>query len=205
MSQDRKLVDRVLSGDRSAFNELFESQFSRLYRFALVRVDYDEDAAHDVAQTALCTAIRKLESYRGEAPLFSWLCTFCRRELWARSKSHSTADLIEDSPEIRAALDSLTADEETNPEVSYRQKETARLVRVALDRLPTRYGDLLERKYIQGQSVREIASQLDLGQKAAESMLTRARAAFRDAFSAMVRESAIRANNPIVPEAGGTS
>lgn len=85
-------------------------------------------------------------------------------------------DLVEDLPEIRAALDSLGA---------LQQKETARLVQVVLDRLPDRYGDALEWKYIEGLSVAEIAVRLGVATKAAESLLARARVAFRDAFSAV--------------------
>ena len=85
-------------------------------------------------------------------------------------------DLVDDLPEVRAALDSLDA---------LQRKETARLVQVVLDRLPDRYGDALEWKYIEGLSVAEIAVRLGVATKAAESLLARARTAFRDAFSAV--------------------
>jgi RNA polymerase sigma-70 factor (ECF subfamily) len=55
-------------------------------------------------------------------------------------------------------------------------------VQATLDHLPGRYGQVLEWKYIQGLSVDEIATRLGVGYKAAESLLTRARGAFRDAF-----------------------
>jgi RNA polymerase sigma-70 factor (ECF subfamily) len=61
-------------------------------------------------------------------------------------------------------------------------------VRSTLDHLPGRYGDVLEWKYLQDLSVNEIAERLGVGYKAAESLLTRARAAFRDGF-ALVTES----------------
>jgi len=85
-------------------------------------------------------------------------------------------ELVEDLPEVRAALDSLDA---------LQKKETARLVQVVLDRLPGHYGDALEWKYIEGLSVAEIASRLGVATKATESLLARARVAFRDAFSAL--------------------
>ena len=44
------------------------------------------------------------------------------------------------------------------------------------------YADALEWKYIDEIPVQEIAARLGLGAKAAESLLTRARHAFRDAF-----------------------
>lgn len=178
---DRLLVARLLRGDEDAFAEFFDRNFGPLYRFALPRVA-DEDAAEEVVQTTLCRAVRKLASYRGEAALLTWLTTICRREIAThfeqRKKVPPMIDLSDDLPEIRAALESLGA------EAAVQRRELARIVQVVLDRLPGRYGDALEWKYIDGFSVAEIAERLSLAPKAAESMLTRARAAFRDAFKA---------------------
>ena len=54
---------------------------------------------------------------------------------------------------------------------------------MTLDYLPDNYGDALEWKYIQELSVQEIAARLKVSPKAAESLLSRAREAFRDAFA----------------------
>jgi len=180
---DRLLVGRLLRGDEEAFAAFFEASFAPLFRFAMPRMDGDGDAAEEVVQTTLCRAVRGLATYRGEAALLTWLTTICRREIatWfaKRKKAPPMVDLTEDIPEIRAALDSLAG-----PESALRRKETARLVQVVLDRLPSRYGDALEWKYIEDLSVAEIAGRLGLSVKAAESMLTRARESFRDGFTA---------------------
>ena len=140
--------------------------------------------AEEVVQLALCRAVRKLATYRGEASLLTWLCTICRREIATyfegRKRVPPMMELTEDIPEVRAALDSLS-----EPESAMRRKETARIVQVVLDRLPSRYGDALEWKYIEGLSVAEIAERLGVATKAAESLLARARVAFRDAFHAV--------------------
>ena len=52
----------------------------------------------------------------------------------------------------------------------------------ALAELPAEYEEILRAKYLDGQSVREIAEVLRISPKAVESQLTRARAAFRMAF-----------------------
>ena len=54
---------------------------------------------------------------------------------------------------------------------------------MVLDHLPLRYGNALEWKYLKGKSVRQIAMRLGLSPKAAESLLGRARSAFRDGFA----------------------
>ncbi len=186
---DRQLTRRLLDGEDAAFELFFATYSSRLYRFAAARVGGDGDAAEEIVQITLSRALAKLATYRGEAALFTWLCTFCRHEISAhylrRERTAPETPLIEDSPDVRAALESLGALATSGPEEAYRRRELARLVQVTLDCLPQSYGDALEWKYIQGWSVDEIARKMQVGPKAAESLLTRARHAFRDAFSAM--------------------
>ena len=183
---DRFLAARMVRGDEAAFAEFFETHFAPLFRFAMPRVGNDASVAEEVVQAALCRAMRKLGSYRGEAALLTWLCTFCRHEISAHfekvQRVPPMVELIDDIPEVRAALESLGAAD--RPEAALKRHETSQLVQLVLDRLPGRYGDALEWKYIDGLSVSEIAERLGVGLKAAESTLTRARGAFRDAFTA---------------------
>jgi RNA polymerase sigma-70 factor, ECF subfamily len=184
---DRELVKRMLAGEEHAFGEFFDGHFPRLYRFSLPRLGQDADAAEEVVQAALCKAISALKSWRGEAPLFTWLCTFCRHEISGHYRRHQSqpqaVGLIEDSPDGGAGLDSLAAQLDRGPDDEVRRGEIARLVHSTLDRLPGRYGEALEWKYIHGFSVGEIAARMKVGPKAVESLLTRARHAFREAFA----------------------
>ena len=97
-------------------------------------------------------------------------------------------DLIEDRPDVRAALESAASGVD-GPERAFERAELGRLVHVALDQLPPHYGHALTWKYLDGLSVKEIASRLELSPKAAESLLTRARLAFRDGFAALTPET----------------
>jgi RNA polymerase sigma-70 factor, ECF subfamily len=186
---DRELVQSMLGGDESAFRQFFDLHFSGLYRFALARLGHDADAAEEVAQAALCKVVRKLHTYRGEASLFTWVCTFCRWEISAwhaqRTRRGVAVELVEESAEVRAALESLSVLGADGPRERLLRGEIGALVRLTLDQLPVRYGDALEWKYVEGLSVKEIAVRLGVGPKAAESLLTRARQAFRDAFATL--------------------
>jgi len=186
---DRSLVAALVAGDEKAFDAFFEEYYPRLFRFAYPRLGRDPTAAEDVVQATFAKVVPKLGTYRGEAALFSWMCTFCRFEIasfWReRARTAPEVELTEDSAEVRAALESLAAAAE-GPMSQARRRELARLVRVALDCLPLHYGKALEWKYLEDRSVREIAARLKLSPKAAESLLTRARHAFRDGFTELV-------------------
>ena len=187
--EDKALVDKMLAGDRRSFDEFFEELVPRLYRFASQRLNADVDTLKDLVQSTICTAIDQLESYRGEASLFSWICGICRYEILAHYRSRTVTslqiELAEDSDEIRGALESLSGTPGL-PDENLQRKEVASLVHRALDHLPRRYGQALEWKYGEGLSVKEIADRLEIGPKAAESVLSRARPAFRDAFSTLL-------------------
>lgn len=187
---DRALARRILGGDEAAFRDLFDRFFPRLYRFALARVGGDPDTAQDIVQQTFCNAIERLDSYRGEAALYTWFCQICRNVVMDhyRSKGRGAARvvLLEDQPNARAILESLAAPATDQPDTGAWREQVHRIVEVTLDALPGRYGDVLEWKYIDGLSVKEIANRLDLGSKAAESLLTRARESFRDAIAGMI-------------------
>ncbi len=183
---ERELVRRMLGGDEGAFDEFFEDYFPRLFRFAVLRLR-DQDAAEDLVQNSLIAAVRNLGSWRGEATLFTWLCTICRREISAWEKRTSRrviVSLAEDDPGLRAALDSIGAAADA-PDAGLARADTGRIVQLALDHLPPRYSRALEWKYLEELSVDDIAGRLQCTPKAAESLLTRARNAFRDAFAAV--------------------
>jgi RNA polymerase sigma-70 factor (ECF subfamily) len=197
---DKRFVKQLLGGDERAFERFFEENFARLYRFALVRLSDDPEAAREVAQVTLTRALQKLHTYRAESALFTWLCAICRNETseWLRKQARYREHVVltEDFPEIQAAVDSYRAPQDDGPEASYRRTESIRLIQVAMDRLPARYGDVLEWKYVEGCSVREIAGRLDLGQEATQSLLARARRAFAEVYETLVEgmnERALRA------------
>jgi len=187
---DRELARKILAGDQRAFRELFDSFFPRLYRFALVRLRGDHDAADEVVQRTFCKAIERLDSYRGEAALYTWFCQICRNTLIDHCRRRGAdarhVTLLEDVPDLRSVLDAIAAPAVERPEVVAWQDDMRRLIQATVDVLPTRYGDVLEWKYIDGLPVQEIARRLAIGPKAAESLLTRAREAFRAAMLDMV-------------------
>jgi RNA polymerase sigma-70 factor (ECF subfamily) len=186
---DKRLVKQLLARDEQAFDSFFNDNFARLYRFALTRLSDDPDGTREVVQITLTRAIRKLHTYRGEAALFTWLCSICRNETsdWLAKQGRYREHIVltEDIPEVMAAVDSYRAPQEDGPEQHAIRMEGLRLIQVALDRLPAKYGNVLEWKYIEGYTVDEIAEKLQLGQEATQSLLARAKRAFSDVYSSL--------------------
>lgn len=188
---DRRLAKRLQKHDERAFAQFFEENFPRLYRFALARLGGDRQATREVVQSSLGRALKNISQFRGEAALFTWLCAICRNEIadWARknAKYREHIVLTEDFPDLQAVVDSLATAENNNPERVQQRYELSRLIQVALDQLPARYGDVLEWKYIEGLSVKEIADKMAISGDATQSLLARARIAFEEVYRSLVQ------------------
>lgn len=198
---DQRLVKQLLGGDERAFDRFFEENFARLYRFAIARLSDDPEGAREVAQITLTRAVRKLHTFRAESTLFTWLCAICRNEIsdWLRRQGRYREHivLVEDYPEVRAAVDSLRVSSEDSPERQYQRTEKLRLIQVALDQLPPKYGNVLEWKYVEGYSVKEISTRLEIGTEATQSLLARAKRAFADVYSTMTGALAAQSNTVV--------
>ncbi len=181
---DRDLVQRMLDGDRRAFDLFADEYVPQLYRFALRRVR-DREITVEVVQSTVCKAIDKLAGFRGEAALMTWLCAVCRNEITSyfrdqgRRRMETEFEAAEEIVAVSSDWDVLGTSGIDGPEHTAMQNEQAELVHDLLDGLPPHYAQVLEWKYIEELPVRDIAERMRLSPKAAESMLTRARAAFR--------------------------
>ena len=143
-------------------------------------------------QQTYCRAFEKLATIRGEASLFGWMCQICRNAIADLRRHASTwRPSSERRPyaTIGTFLEALSAPLADEPESQVSRMELIRLIQSTLDCLPSHYGDVLEWKYIDGLALEEIATRLELGSKATESLLGRARGAFREAM-ALVQDRA---------------
>lgn len=186
---DQELVSRMVAGHDDAFRLFFDSYFPRVYRFCVRRLD--EDTAEEVSQTVMIKAVRHIRRYRGEASLFTWLCQIARHEVSAhyrQQERHREVVLMDDHEGVRSELESLSADPDLAPDSLADRGQGQELVQLILDHLPGDYGRVLEWKYVQGYSVDEIAGRLATTPVAVQSMLSRARNAFRKQYLAVGEE-----------------
>ncbi|MFK7864301.1 MAG: RNA polymerase sigma factor [Pseudohongiellaceae bacterium] len=181
-SADRALAKALASGDEREFDRFFTEYFDRLFRFAITRLEGNEQTTQDIVQNTLIGAMRGIDGYRGDASMFTWLCQICKNEINAhfRKLSRSVPVVPEDDEAIQTILSTLQSDVTSDPDIQFQGLQLARLIQEALDHLPSSYGNALEWKYIEGFSVAEIAQKLEITELAAQSTLSRAREAFRN-------------------------
>lgn len=171
-------------GDHRAFDRFVAEYTPTLVRFARRQLAGHGDAVADIVQSTLVEAVEKLDTFRGDGPLGAWLLGICRFQVgtywrrWHIRKRHASDGPVE--------LELVQAGLPTPPEILEEHQRRA-TVHGTLDLLTPPYGKVLEWKYLEEVSVKEIARRLGTSPKAAESTLGRARAAFRKLFAAIDR------------------
>jgi RNA polymerase sigma-70 factor, ECF subfamily len=185
-SEDLELAERMLAGDEAAFEAFGELYFKALYRFASARLKGDRELTREVVQTAVTKALSKLDTYRGEAAMLTWLCSCCRNEILMHFRRRRTAAPDVELTEELEPVSGWGSQSPGNPEAVFLRREISHLVHVALDGLPGHYSQALEWKYLDGLPVTDIAWRLGVRPKAAESLLTRARQAFRTIYESLL-------------------
>lgn len=199
---DLALAGRMLDGDESAFDD-FAARFVRpLYRYAARRLGGERELVQEIVQATLAKALARLDSYRGEAALLTWLCSCCLNEIrmhWRARKTAPTEVPADDWAVADAEATVLPFVRPASPEDDLLELETAERVHLTLDLLPEHYADALRWKYLERLPVARIARRLELSQKAAESVLTRARRAFRQQYENLPGEALRRAGEGSKP------
>jgi RNA polymerase sigma-70 factor (ECF subfamily) len=184
---------KALKGDEAAVQTLLANVLQPLYGFCLYRVGKNRHWCEEVVQETMLRALRDLPHYdprRASHNIFPWLTGLARNEIQrvlVREKATASlqtlwANLDDELLGLYARLESEPFDDEL-----LQREETRDLVNATLAQLPDHYRDALEAKYVHGKSQREMAALWQLSEKALESRLTRARAAFRTTFLALSR------------------
>jgi RNA polymerase sigma-70 factor, ECF subfamily len=171
--RERGLRSAVLAGDERAWQTWYDESFDGLYAYVWWRCAGLRDLADEVVQETWLTAVRRVRDFDPERGTFAgWLCGIAanvlRNELRREGRRRAPP-----CPGARAAEPADAAAE---------KREQAESIARALAELPEHYEAVLRAKYLDGRSMNDIAAAWDETPKAIESLLTRARQAFRAAY-----------------------
>jgi len=184
--EEAEVARAAARGDREARSRLFDRYLGAVYEFVFYRVGRRADVAEEVTQEVFARALTHMDRYdptRGD--FGQWLGGISRnaiRDLARRSRAPGAALAADPTP----VLAGLQGGRDPAAEAADRDGEEA-LLR-ALTALPERYRELLRWKYLEGQSVRDIAARKNATEKAVEGMLGRARTALREGLGEEPRE-----------------
>ncbi len=185
--QERILVRGLREGRPDAWRSLHDTFAERVWRgVARLLGPHAADVA-DVVQETMLAAARSARTYdEAQGSLWVWLWGIARLQValhFRKQKRHdrlkSTGDWIAASNgRLTHWLDGV----DTTPSDLLETAELATIVRTTLTELPGDYESLLTAKYLDGDSVEQIANREHSTETAVRSKLARAREVFRKTF-----------------------
>lgn len=190
---DAALVACVRDGERDAFREIMRRCNQRMFR--VVRgVIRNEAEAEDVVQEAYVHGYEKLGSFRGEASLATWLTRIALNEAYGRLRRRRDSVDIDDidtsAPAAQLiAFPGCVLDDDPAEEAA--RAQLRRMLEQAVDELPEAFRLVYVLRDVEGCSVEETASVLEIRPETVKTRLHRARRQLREALTS--RASAAQA------------
>jgi RNA polymerase sigma-70 factor (ECF subfamily) len=179
---DGEIVARVRAGDVELFELLMRRYNQRLYRVAW-SVLRNDTQAEDVVQETWVRAFAHLDQFEERARFSTWLTRIALYEAWSRARRGRR--FVPFGPEAHGEANFMSdpISEENDPEARAAERETARALEAAIERLPDRYRGVFMLREIEELSTAETAECLELSEEAVKTRLHRARGLLRRELS----------------------
>jgi RNA polymerase sigma factor (sigma-70 family) len=161
-------VGRSTSADR-AFERLYKRHVQDVYRYSLAVLANDADA-EDVVQTTFLNAYRSYESGTRPKEVGNWLIAIAHNVCRQRFRTAARR------PHEVALDPDLTPVADNEDEQRYHREDIQR----ALSALTFPQRSALAMRELEGRSYKEIAAALEISESAVETLIFRARRAFRE-------------------------
>jgi RNA polymerase sigma-70 factor (ECF subfamily) len=165
----------TIMADQAGFRVWYELALPRVYRYLLARCGGDADLAEELTQQTFVEGVRRRASFDGRSDAVTWLCGIGRHKL----VDHFRKSRRETERQLR-----IVSEWSAGQCQAWSQEELRSGVETALSKLPGEQRIVLVFRYLDRLSVREIATSIGRSEKATESLLSRAREAFRQAYGA---------------------
>jgi RNA polymerase sigma-70 factor, ECF subfamily len=185
LEKDLALVEASRSGHIAAFEELVRRYDRKLLRIAL-QVTHNQEDAQEAVQETFLKAYQKLNQFRGDSKLSTWLIRIALNEslMTLRRRRRYTQELpleFEDPDGTNIPVD--VVDWSPNPEQLYSRSELQEILRKALEDLPPALRVVFVLRDLEVLSIKETAAALDLHPSAVKARLLRARLQLREKLS----------------------
>ena len=182
------------NGSKPTVDQVVREHAPIIYSLARRMLGNEADA-EDVTQDVLLQVVRKLDTFRGEAALPTWLhritvnAALAHRRKRAVREEHRVADPLDHFGE-EGSHPGPVRQWSVRPDQALLDRETRNLIERAIQELPPVYRDVYVLADVEGVSNAEIADMLGLSVPAVKSRLHRARLLMRDALARHFEEVA---------------
>lgn len=183
LEEERVLVEKAKAGDKPSLAKLVEAYQEPIYHTALKMTKNREDA-EDVLQETFVTMVEKLDQFRGDARLYTWLYRIAVNNVYKRTRitqKHEAMDI--DDPDVQQIHGQNLSEWPETQELLGERKWLQDVLAEGLDNLPQKYRTVFILRDIQGLSTRETQEILNISESNVKVRLMRSRHYLREQLS----------------------
>jgi RNA polymerase sigma-70 factor (ECF subfamily) len=176
-----ELIARARNRDEAAVRTLIRQNNQRLFRLAR-SIMRDDSEAEDVVQESYVRGFTRLDEFRGESALGTWLTRIVINEAYGRLRRRRVTaswESVEAVHGVQAQIIPFPSPQ-PDPERTMAQHEINKLLERAIDALPEPFRLVLVARLVEEMSIEETAELLDLRPATVKTRLHRARLLLRD-------------------------
>jgi RNA polymerase sigma-70 factor (ECF subfamily) len=173
---DNGIVEKILNGERDLFEILMRRHNQRLYRVARSVLNHDEEA-EEVLQESYVRAFTKLDQFRGQAKLSTWLSKIVLYEALSRLRKKRRIVEVGTVSELETKMG--VSEQNKTPQDEMMRNETIQIMEKAINALPAKYRSVLVMREVEGLNVAETADHLGLTEQTVKTRLFRAHSILR--------------------------
>ncbi|NOT73981.1 MAG: RNA polymerase sigma factor [Cyclobacteriaceae bacterium] len=171
-TSDEELVNAIRQDDRKALGELYNRYYKKVFNKCFSFTKKQEEA-FDLAQEALMKAFDNIHSFKGESSFSTWLYTITHRHCLAALKKNGRF-------QFHRLEDNFIGDEDSTDaspvsEETSERAEQELIMYSLIKALPEKERNLLNLKYLEGESIENLQSQMNLSASAVKMRLKRTR------------------------------
>lgn len=184
-SVQHKLVKRLQARDTRAFEQLIETHQTRIYNL-IYRMIGNREESEDLLQEVFITVFKKIDSFRGDSSLSTWIYKIAtnhcinRKKYLSRRKHYAKSSYSELSEHEQSESGSGIAENLPRPDEMAEGKQMELLIQKAITSLDDEYKIVLILRDVQSLSYDEIEQILNVPAGTVKSRLHRARMALKE-------------------------
>lgn len=186
---DEQLLQAWRGGDEDAAEALMKRHFAPIYRFFRNKLP---DEVEEATQRTFLACVEAAERFRGESSFRGFLLAIARKQLMLTLRKRHRAAKVFDPDQL--SLHDVDDRSQPSPTGVLAQRESERLLLLALRRLPIDFQITVELFYWEELPIADIAVVLEIAEGTVKSRLGRARAMLREHIEALAQSPTLARN-----------
>jgi len=177
---EQTLIERLNEGRPEAVEQLYQEYWNRIYSVVRPNVDNDWDA-EEVTQDVIWTVFQKIDTFRGDSALWSWMYRIAVNEAKMKTRKYKRRPVPIEDDTLQALVDDEKSEERTrSPDERIAFEDVTEHLREYLENSKETNRKIYLEMEFRGTSKEELAEEFDLSASAIKARLHRMRVGLRE-------------------------